>query len=167
MCPLAFLEASAAALDIRNHLRRRFRPLSRFFPPLISVAPISAATIPRLVRSPRPWRFTGQRDSRVVSLCRPLLPSPRITRSPRSQTILSACYTRGLANLFREIRGKKHAWPSLAGLWRYKVKPLARCRPLPLAFWPYLRSMNYLAAVGASSSGVKPAGPAQIEFVLP
>ena len=37
MCPLAFLEASAAALDIRNHLRRRFRPLSRFFPPLSSL----------------------------------------------------------------------------------------------------------------------------------
>ena len=27
----------------------------------------SASTIPRLARSPRPWRFTGQRDSRVVS----------------------------------------------------------------------------------------------------
>ena len=68
--------------------------------------------------------------------------------------------TRGLANLFGKTRA--------SGLWRYKVKPLAF---VPPAFWPYLRSMNYLAAVAAALEGSSGQTflprPAQIEFVLP
>ena len=146
-------------LDIRNHLRRRFRPLSR--PPLISVAPALASDHSSARSPPSPVAFYGTAARFTGCLTLP----QEITRFAPAEAKLF-CQpakredTRGLANLFGKTRA--------SGLWRYKVKPLAF---VPPAFWPYLRSMNYLAAVAAALEGSSGQTflprPAQIEFVLP
>ena len=108
-----------AVLDIRNHLRRRFRPLSR--PPLISVAPALASdhSSARSLLPPSPVAFYGTAARFTGCLTLP----QEITRFAPAEAKLF-CQpasergdTRGLANLFGKTRA--------SGLWRYKVKPLA------------------------------------------
>ena len=89
-----------------------------------------------------PWRFTGQRrDSRVVSLCCMPLPLP----SPKNNKV-SQKLNYSVSPPYKQIQGDQLTYSgkystantllaclAVSGLWRYKVKPLASCRP---SFWP-------------------------------
>ena len=131
-------------LDIRNHLRRRFRPLSR--PPLISVAPALASDHSSARSPPSPVAFYGTAARFTGCLTLP----QEITRFAPAEAKLF-CQpaavqedTRGLANLFGKTRA--------SGLWRYKVKPLAFVPPSGLLA---LSPLYELFSRRGSSSGRK------------
>ena len=147
MCPPPPPPRNKAALDIRNHLRRRFRPLSR--PPLISVAharprfrpfPVSFPSLARgVLRDSSEIHGLSHSPPRNNKVCP--LQKPNYSVSPLPYKKIRE----GLANLFWKTRA--------SGLWRYKVKPLAFVRPSGLLALSPLYEL--FSRSGSGSSGRK------------